>query len=300
MRQRFVQGVGGTLRFLPPQALQLGAPTSPTITVKSSRGLPLPTPVVAAAAAVDPVDTATTADAIEGDQDLVLADVAGVTPLRSYLVTTTKGVRFLVEVALVDVETKTVTTFEKLSADLEVGATFQGVELSYALAGAQCPDPLSQGYLYRAAWEFEFGGVKYSADQLYEVRRRLLLPVLTADEVERKLPAPWGDLSDQGPRAIAKAIEDAWDDLLDELASRGYEPDRIMDCARLRKPHRSLVLAQLGTTWGKDWREWANDRSEEHEQDLSDALNAGDWYEKIEDGIQAAGEVKWQSTVLER
>ena len=81
----------------------------------------------------------------------------------------------------------------------------------------------------------------------------------------------------------------------------GFDPDRVMDSDRLRKPHRSMVLAALGATWPPAaWAQWAKDRAQEAAQDLQDALAAGSWYDAAEDAIQAPDEVKFPEIRLTR
>jgi len=323
MRQRFQSGVGGRLVFYPREALLHGPPSSASVSIKSARGIDLPTPVANAAAVIDPVNTTIAADVSQGEASIVLTSVVGVTPSRRYLISCADGERFEVEVAGVNAATKAVLLYERLPRDLATLDAFQGLEVSYALAGAQCPDPLTYGAgvgmyaptveaqagvegqgsstpLFRAAWSCTFAGVATPADQLYEVHRRLLLPTLTADQVERRLPARWSDLSDQGPRAIQKAIEDTWDDLLDDLQKKDFNPDRVMDADRLCHAHRTLVLATLATTWGPDWKDWAKERAADYVADLTDALSSGDWYEKVEDSVQGQGETKWPSISMSR
>jgi hypothetical protein len=316
-RQRFQAGIGGTLRFLPPEARLAGAPTSPTISVLSSAGQDLPTPVKDAVAVVDQV--ATTLDGLgqEGERALVLVSVAGIAIGRKYLVTPADGQRFLVEVDAVDPTANRVVISEALQADVESGAAFAGVELSYALSGAQCPAPLltgdadllgvdssaspKYGRSYRAEWHYTIGGVSYASDVLYEVRRRVLKPTLSSDEVQRRLPAQWRDLVAGGPREVQRVLDDVWDDVLDELAAKGFDADRIMDGERLRKPHRSAVVAALAKTWDfTAWGAWAKERSEEASQDLQEAIASGDWYDDSEDAVQAPAEVKWPTIRLTR
>lgn len=244
MRQRFVQGVGGTLRFTPPEVEKQGVPTSATISITRANGNALPTPVAAEAAVVDA----------------------------------------------------------------------QG-GLSYALSGAQCPDPITNGggllsptglkgtswHLYRAVWRYVIGGVTYETDQLYEVRRRVLKPTLTYAEVERDLPSSVYDLCQGGPQDVIDTMGDAWDDVLDDLAERGYEPDRVMDADRLRRPHREKTLTRLARTWGPQWRQFAIDRADAYQRALSAALEAGDWYESIlADAREQAGEKRIPTTICTR
>ena len=311
MRQRFVTGRPGTLRYLPPiEQLLYGAPSAAAISIRSARGLDLPTPVTDAPAAVDPTDTTTSTAAAAEDRAIVLASVASVKGGRHYLVTAVDGERFLIEVAGVNPVTKAALLYEPLARDLEVGATVEGVELSYALAGAQLPDPLLFGIgltdpvatgqrttLYRATWSYTIDGAVVGADQLYEVHKRRLEPTLTPGEVERRLPAPWAELSQEGPGALVRAVGDAWDDLLDDLRAQAFDPDRILDCDRLRQSHRLKTLASLATTWGKDWREWGQDREREYVEELRAALASQDWYELLEDAIQGEAETKVPPTI---
>ena len=179
-------------------------------------------------------------------------------------------------------------------------ATVTGTELSLALAGAQLVDPLTRsGHLYVADWSYVVGAETLRADQLFEVRRRVLRSTLTEEEVLRYLPARIEELQESA--SVRDEVADAWDDVLDDVAARGFEPDRIMDCDRLRRPHRSKVLAVLARTWGPNWKDWAEAKATDYARDLDAALNAGDWYESVaEDGIQAATEVKVTSVRLSR
>jgi len=235
VRPRFVQGIGGTLEFKPSEA---GVPSSALVTIKRSTGADLPTPVIAAAAAI----------AADG-------------------------------------------------------------KLSYVLSGAQCPDPAGSGSylpsylvseerplysaLYRAAWRYVIGAATYESDQLYEVRRRILKPTLTIAELIRRLPASLEELTGDGTTTSAvEAMGDAWDDVLDDLAEKGYQPDRVMDVDRLRRPHRTKTLANFAKSWGPAWKEWAAEREKEYREDLAAALTAGDWYDKNDSLTQSPGEVK--------
>ncbi len=190
-------------------------------------------------------------------------------------------------------------------------------KLSYALSGAQCPLPgattgglldgfgdstrvnPSAGASYRAEWKYVIAGVTYDADQLYEVRRRILHRTLTYAEVERDLPAPVLDLS-TSTQKVRDAMDDAWDDVLDDLATRGFEPDRVMDSDRLRRPHREKVVARLARSWGPNWRQYATDREDAYQRAIDAALAAGDWYDAVEDAVEARGEIKTPSTTLTR
>jgi hypothetical protein len=196
----------------------------------------------------------------------------------------------------------------------DAAATITGAVLSYVLSGAQCPDPFtsgggaispdgrtySSGFLYRATWRYVIDGVTYETDQLYEVRRRVLKPTLTYAEFERDLPAPIYDLMEGGPSEALDAMGDAWDDVLDDLASRGFEPDRVMDADRLRRPHRVRTLARLARSWGPQWRQFAIDRDDEYLRAIEKALGAGDWYDLAADGKQQAAETQTPTVVLTR
>jgi hypothetical protein len=184
----------------------------------------------------------------------------------------------------------------------DAAATVAAGELSYALAGAQCPDPVAVGeHLYRATWRYVIEGVTYESDQLYEVRGRLLKATLTYDEVERDLPAPVEDLLEDGAEAVREAMGDAWDDVLDDLAARGFEPDKVMDADRLRRPHRERTIARLARTWGPAWRQFAIDREAAYERALERALEAGDWYDRDESATQTTpAETKAPTIALTR
>lgn len=206
------------------------------------------------------------------------------------------------ELGIIDSATVTIkqSTGQNLPTPVvDQAATVTDGELSLALAGAQLVEPAVRGgYLYRAVWAYIIGGVVYEADQLFEVRKRLLLTTLTEAEVLRNLPARIDELQESG--SIAGEMGSAWDDVLDDVAARGFEPDRIMDADRLRRPHRVKVLAVLAVAWGPAWREWATARADDYLKVLDDALSAGDWYEKREDAIQTQGETKWPTIVLTR
>lgn len=178
-------------------------------------------------------------------------------------------------------------------------ATVTETELSYALAALQLVEPLARGgHLYRAEWAYVSGGETYRADQLFEVRKRLLLSTLTEDEVLLHLPARIEELQDSG--SVRAEVAAAWEDVLDDLAARGFDPDRIMDADRLRRPHREKTIAILARNWGPDWREWATAKAGDYDRALDSALSAGDWYDSGEDALQAANETKVQSVRLTR
>ena len=187
-------------------------------------------------------------------------------------------------------------------------AGVDGDDLTFTLVPANCPDPISTTGaittlpgpnsafiqpLYRAVWTYVVDGETYIADQLYEVRRRLLVPTLTVADILRRLPARPDELmGNESTEKILGLIGDTWDDLLDDLSSRGYTPDMIMDADRFRSVHRNLVLATLGATWGPDWRQWADDRRKDYEQHMADALTSDDWYDRDQSLTQAPGETR--------
>lgn len=206
--------------------------------------------------------------------------------------------------ALGTITSATVTIRQSIGLDLPTPVTDQVTvvtdgELSFALPGAQLQEPrVAGGYLYRAAWAYVIDGVTYEADQLFEVRKRILLQTLTEEEVVRHLPARLDELQESG--SITDEVADAWSDVLDDVAARGFDPDRIMDADRLRRPHRVKVLATLGANWGPAWREWADKKATEYSSAIDAALNAGDWYDQNSDALEAKGETKVTSVVLTR
>ena len=299
MRTRFVAGQAGTLRFLPPEATSSPAPLSATVTIRQADGRDLPTPVAGAAAVPDTTSTTLSASAAVGARSLALTSAAGIVAGRSYVVFAADGEGVLVEVA--GAAGSAVLLADPLPRALGAGDAFVGAEVSYALAADQLVDPVTRaGHLYRVEWAYVRGGVALHADQLFEVRKRALRPTLTEAEVGRYLPARLDELMDGGLRALRAIMGEAWDDVLDDAAARGYEPDKIMDCDRLRRPHRSRTLAVLASSWGPAWKDWATERAAEYGRDLDSALNAGDWYDEAADAIQAADEVKVLSLRLTR
>lgn len=225
MRQRFAKNLGGTLRYSPPEARTLGNPTSGTVTLKTSLGSDLPTPVVGQA------------------------------------------------------------------------ATLAGSALTFTLSTANTPDPQTWGYLYRAIWSYVIAGVTYQAEQLYEVNARILKPSLTAEDVERRLPAEWEELVADGDADVDARIADAWGDVLDDLAAKGFAPDRILDAERLVRPHRSRVIASLYRSFGPQWRETADLAEQQYGRDLDAAVAAVDWYDRDQSGTQDADEKRLVSTL---
>jgi hypothetical protein len=194
-------------------------------------------------------------------------------------------------------------------------ATVSGHVLSYALSGAQCPVPSAASLSaysaalpgsvafntsYRAVWSVVYPAGTKAVDQVYEVRRRVLSPVLTADEVERRLPAAPEQLLPDGTFSLQTAVEDAWDDLLDDIESKGVDPDRIMDAARLRQAHRAKTLANMGSQFGPAWAQWAEARRKEYDEELSALLGAPGWYDSYEDARKAAGETYVANVTLSR
>jgi hypothetical protein len=183
---------------------------------------------------------------------------------------------------------------------VDQAATVAGTDLTFALTAANTPEPLSWGNLYRAAWTYVVGGASYTAEQLYEVNLALLKPTLDLEEVRDELPADWTELLADGETRAQRIFERAWDDLLDDLAARGWKPDRIRDPERMRRPHRAKVLAMLGTAFGPDWKDWAVARAADYDTAMDVALQAGDWYDVVEDQVMAPGEVKWSEITLTR
>jgi len=190
---------------------------------------------------------------------------------------------------------------------VDAAIVIDGDDLTFVLTGANCPDPVSTSGavstlagsrfvrqpLFRAVWTYLVDGKTYQADMLYEVRRRVLRPTLTVDELVRRLPASLEELTGDATSGTAiDMIGDTWDDLLDDLSSKGYEPDKIMDADRLRSVHRALAIATFAKTWGPAWREYAKEREQDYRQDLADALTSHDWYDKDQSLTQAPGEVR--------
>jgi hypothetical protein len=293
------------MRFVPSEARLFGPPTAATITIKRSSGIDLPTPVVGLAATVDALSTTLSAAAAAGARTLVLTSVTGVKPGVTYLATGADGEHFEVEVVAVNASTKAVLLIEPLPRDLDVGDLFRGLEVSYALSGAQCPDPFSssslyttaetsiaQSWLYRAAWHYTVAGTDYDADQLYEVRKRLLKPTISEGDVTSLLPATLADLEPgAGVQTVRRQIDTAWGDVLDDLAQAGFNPDLVMDAERLRAAHVSRSLYRLGIRWGPAWKEWTKEQAKAYSDDIQEALAAGDWYDSRQDNVQATDEV---------
>jgi hypothetical protein len=181
---------------------------------------------------------------------------------------------------------------------VDAAATVDGSDLTVALSAGNCPDPLTSGVLYRAVWAYVVDGKSYQGDQLYEVRRRVLKPTLTIAELVRRLPASLAELDpDADP---VDAIGDAWDDVLDDLAEKGYEPDRVLDVDRLRRPHRSKTIANMAKGWGPSWKEWAIEREKEYRQDLDAALAGVGWYDADDSLTKAEDERKIPTVRLTR
>lgn len=300
MRTRFVAGQAGTLRLVPPEVAAFGAPVGPVrVTIRQTDGRDLPTSVVDAVASSDLTSVALASDAAAGDRSLTLASILGLVAGRLYLVTAADGERALVEVA--GAAGSAALLADPLPRAFAAGDLLVGVELFYDLGAAQLVDPVTRpGHLYRATWTYFIDAVSYQADQLYEVRKRALRPTLTEAELGRYLPARLDELMDGGPRALRAVMGEAWDDVLDDASARGYEPDKIMDCDRLRRPHRSRTLSVLAASWGPAWKDWGTERSAEYGRDLDTALNAGDWYDANADTVEAANEVKVTSVRLTR
>lgn len=184
-------------------------------------------------------------------------------------------------------------------------------ELSFVLVPANTPDPLTAGglitglvaladssYLYRALWTYTIAGVVYQADQTYEVNARLLKPTLLREDVTPLLPATWEELLDGGDAAIDAAVGTAWDDLLEDLSAKGYRPDKILDPERLKRPHRSKVIANLYDSFGPQWAEAASKKFDAYLRDLDAALAALDWYDTRPDNIRAQDEASKVPTIV--
>lgn len=299
MRTRFVAGKAGTLRFIPPGVAALGAAVSPTVTIRQADGRDLPTPVIDAVASTPGASTTLGAAAAVGDRQVTLASSLGVF-VGPHLLTSASGESELVEIAGISAA-KVAILVDPLHRAFDVGDVVSVVEFAYDLAAEQLVNPTERaGHLYRAAWSYVAGSATHHADQLFEVRARLLTPTLTEAEVSRYLPARLDELMDGGPRALRAILGEAWDDVLDDAASRGFEPDKIMDCDRLRRPHRAKTLAILASSWGPNWKDWAATKATEYAHDLDAALNAGDWYDSSGDLLQAQSETKVTSVRLTR
>lgn len=306
MRTRFVAGKAATLKFAHPYLaavwpVEPAGVISATVTIRGADGRDLPTPVVDAAATASNHATQLTANAAAGDRSLTVygAFPASLGADAMLVVQAADGERVVAEASSLGGSATGLT--DPLPRALAAGDKVNAVQVAYDLAAEQLVDPLTRpGHLYRAVWAITIDGAFYQFDELFEVRKRLLTPTLTEVEVGRYLPARLEELMDGGPRALRAIMGEAWDDVLDDAASRGYEPDKIVDCDRLRRPHRSRTLAVLAASWGPAWKDWAAKLAVEYGRDIDAALNAGDWYDSAEDAIQAADEAKVTSVRLTR
>jgi len=294
-RTRFVAGKGGTLVFYPPEATIGGEPTAATVTCVRSSGEALPTPVQAAEATIDPVDKVLDVQAEAGSRVLIIADTSGMEPGRKYLVRAADDGE-LVDVQVVGVSADGAVRLRSgVRRDLPPTSEVLGWALSFVLTPGNTPAPATtaakQGspgaaYLFRAEWSYSLGGVAYPpADQLYEVRRRVLRPVVTAGDVQGRVPGTAGDVE-----IVTDDVAEAWDDVLDGLAAAGVDADRVMNPDRLRLAHLLRTLATAADTWGPTWVEWAEKKREQAQAALEEALEAADWYDTAEDAKQAQGE----------
>lgn len=248
MRQRFAKGLGGTLRHEPIEMRDGVAPTSATVTIKTSLGLEMPEPVKDAPATIDP-DT--------GELSFVLT--AKNTP----------------------------------------DPTSLGYYLSPQIDGYE-KDPTTFGYLYRAVWTYVIGGVTYVTDQTFEVNARLLKPTIRMEDVEPELPDDWEDLLEAADVMADRAIDKAWNDVLDDLLDRGFQPDRIMTPERLERVHRERVVWNVLRSCGPDWKQAANDARDLYQTDFNAFVASPGWYDANMDTIGSDAETKVTTIVLGR
>lgn len=320
MRLRLQTGVGGTIRLVPSESEVFGPPASGTVTVRPAIGGALPSPVQGAPATLDTFASTLAQAASAGDLSITLASTSGLRVGGTYLAQAADGERFLVEVEGFNPTTNGVLLGEPLSRDLAAGDAVTGVELSFVITPNNAPTPIynalpgqspysmdaappvpqNWGNQYLALWSYQIAGVSYGAEQLFEINLANLKPTLSADEVADFLPDDWVSLVRGGPRRIRKVVAIAWNDLLDDLAARGYASDRIRDPDGLKRPHRSKTIANLAASWGATWMDWAKAREVEYHSHLEAAMNNGAWYDARPDLIQGTDEVKWPSVVLSR
>jgi hypothetical protein len=216
----------------------------------------------------------------------------------------------------------TVTLKTALGLDVPVpvvdqAVTVNGDALEFVLVAANTPDPVTagylepaldptstpaiqSGYLYRAVWTYVVDGATYQTDLTYEVNARILKPTLIAADVEKWLPSKWDELLDVNQNPPDEIVGGAWDDLLDDLLDRDFQPDRIMTPERLSRVHRERVIANLYKTLGPRWVESYKDAWNAYVRELNALLAAPGWYDRNMDTRGSDAETKVATIVLGR
>lgn len=319
MIQRLLKAVGGTLEHTPRDVRLRGAPLAAVVTLIHADGGMLASPVLQAAATVDPFSATITADVSAGDREVPLSSTVGLVPGRRYLLSLPEGQRLVCRVAGEDVDSASL--FSALPIDVPYSSTLQGIVLSIGIGPQDADAALDMGLvpsvyrdgggpgprrtdpsLNRAAWTISYAtGSPVSADDLWRVVPRLLASPAQPDELDSYLSLEASRLArpDQAPQFEA-IFDAAWLEVLEDMEVAGWRPDRVMNPDRLRLPHIYKTLALLAGTWGQRFAEYAAEKRAEYSERLESALAAGDWYDSDDSASMDAGEIKYASMDLIR
>jgi hypothetical protein len=321
MRQRIVKDRGGPIRFCPPESVLLGPASAATVTIKLARGGDLLTPVLGVPATVDPTSLSLAGDLDVGDQAIpVSGDTSTVNPGSRYLLRSGDGTSIVVRVVGADASR----VYLLAGVPIEIASgTLVGIELAYTVTAGnailpphgrdggsgywgsvlswQASTPGKSGVdwgLNRAEWTYAIGARNFTRDCLYSVVARLLSPPLGHATLYPYLPQDAGRLArpSEAPGFVG-LIDAAWEEVLDDLDSRGVKPDRVMDPDRLRIPHLSRTLARMSSGWGARWKEWSDAQLATYSQKLETADSSPGWIDLDDDAIQDEGE-DWSRSVM--
>jgi hypothetical protein len=293
MNAQVKQDTAATLYYQP----QEGRPTSATITIKTPGDEDLAVAVDAAAATIDSVNTTTDDDAGESEDDRRLVPLTATTSVvvgGRYLLTDTTGVREWVEVESV-ASGVSVTIKSDLEHDYTSGAAFVGTMLSYILAAENTTEALKDTD-FRAEWTYVVAGITYIKETWYDVVR-----------------APWYRAADQAGLEAANRevyaqaknddeplediLEDAWNDVLERIESKGWRPGLIIGMNRLARPTYASALLKLAEggyrpAGSTDLDTWTDRMSLKLTEALDRALAGVTWYDRVDDAERGSDEEK--------
>jgi hypothetical protein len=183
-------------------------------------------------------------------------------------------------------------------------ATISGSTLSYAVSGSVCDD-LSSTRRYRARWVYTIGSGTFRLDQPFDVVKAVLRPSLTREAL---VGVYFPSLAGRQAGTHGEAITATWTTLLDMLEHRGVKPHRIIGGRELEPAHAALVAWHVARNFNgagsteAGWPAWAQDRWNEAQSLVEQAIGSLDFYDDDEDLKPSPGEVdaRVSRTILTR
>ena len=295
MNAQLRQDAAGILTFDPLE----GRASAATVTIKTSGNADLTTPISGASATVDAVNTTTdgACGPSEDNRRLVpLATTSDIVVGRAYLLTGADGESEWVTVASIQ-DGVSVTARADLQDDHPSGSTFVGTRLTYTVDAGNLTET-DRGRDYRVAWTYTVGGAECFHETFFDVVRVPWYRAATLGGLERANREVFARASDDGVD-LEDVLDQAFDEVLRRIESRGKRPSLIIGMERLAPPTYDAALFILAKTGYRpagytDLETWIDFSHRQLGDGMTRALAGVDWYDENDDGSKGASETSPQ------